>query len=160
MLLKKHLLSLFPLFIYASLTFGENIMSSTINVTDTRLQPSIAGNANQFTGSVRIDSLFQAPDPARIGGALVTFEPSARTHWHTHPLGQTLFVTQGSGWVQEWGKEKQAIKQGDTVWIPANVKHWHGASKETAMVHFAIAESENGSAVEWLDAVSSEQYLK
>lgn len=156
---RAFLFSLSSLLIYTSLVFGENNMSS-INITSATLQPSMVGNNNQFTGSVRVDSLFQAPNPARVGGALVTFEPSARTNWHTHPLGQTLFVTQGTGWIQEWGKEKQLIKQGDIVWIPEKIKHWHGASKETAMVHFAIAEAKNGGAVEWLEAVSDEQFLQ
>lgn len=147
------------LLMYTSLSFGGSNMS-TISVTKAPLQPSIVGNNEQFTGAVRIDSHFQAPNPARIGGALVTFEPNARTNWHTHPLGQTLFITQGSGWVQEWGKEKQLIQQGDIVWIPENIKHWHGASKDTSMIHFAIAESLNNSAVNWLEPVSNEQYSK
>ncbi|MDN6228954.1 MAG: cupin domain-containing protein, partial [Enterobacterales bacterium] len=100
-------------------------------------QASLAGSDDYFTGRVRIDGLFQAEDPARVGGATVTFEPGARTAWHTHPLGQTLIVTQGRGWVQELGKEIQEINPGDMVWIPAGVKHWHGATSETAMTHIA-----------------------
>lgn len=123
-------------------------------------QASLVGSDNYFTGRVRIDGLFQAEDPARVGGATVTFEPGARTAWHTHPLGQTLIVTQGRGWVQELGKEIQEINPGDIVWIPAGVKHWHGATSETAMTHIAIAESLNGSVVEWMEKVTDEQYRK
>ena len=93
-----------------------------------------------------------------MGGATVTFEPGARTAWHTHPLGQTLIVTQGRGWLQEWGKEAQVLNQGDIAWIPPEVKHWHGASSQTAMTHIAIAESVNGSPVDWLEKVTDEQY--
>lgn len=123
-------------------------------------QASLVGSDDYFTGRVRIDGLFQAEDPARVGGATVTFEPGARTAWHTHPLGQTLIVTQGRGWVQELGKEIQEINLGDIVWIPAGVKHWHGATSETAMTHIAIAESLNGSVVEWMEKVTDEQYCK
>ncbi|TBM16901.1 (R)-mandelonitrile lyase [Hafnia alvei] len=123
-------------------------------------QASLVGSDDYFTGRVRIDGLFQAEDPARVGGATVTFEPGARTAWHTHPLGQTLIVTQGRGWVQELGKEIQEINPGDIVWIPAGVKHWHGATSETAMTHIAIAESLNGSVVEWMEKVTDEQYRK
>lgn len=123
-------------------------------------QASLVGSDDYFTGRVRIDGLFQAEDPARVGGATVTFEPGARTAWHTHPLGQTLIVTQGRGWVQELGKEIQEINPGDIVWIPEGVKHWHGATSETAMTHIAIAESLNGSVVEWMEKVTDEQYRK
>jgi len=123
-------------------------------------QASLVGSDDYFTGRVRIDGLFQAEDPARVGGATVTFEPGARTAWHTHPLGQTLIVTQGRGWVQELGKEIQEINPGDIVWIPAGVKHWHGATSETAMTHIAIAESLNSSVVEWMEQVTDEQYRK
>lgn len=123
-------------------------------------QASLVGSDDYFTGRVRIDGLFQTEDPARVGGATVTFEPGARTAWHTHPLGQTLIVTQGRGWVQELGKEIQEINPGDIVWIPAGVKHWHGATSETAMTHIAIAESLNGSVVEWMEKVTDEQYRK
>lgn len=122
------------------------------------LQPSVTGPEQWFTGKVRIDAPFQATDPAKVGGATVTFEPGARTAWHTHPLGQTLIVTQGRGWLQEEGQEAQALNQGDIAWIPPGVKHWHGASSETAMTHIAIAESENGSPVTWLDKVTDEEY--
>ncbi|HDR2784110.1 (R)-mandelonitrile lyase [Enterobacter sichuanensis] len=120
--------------------------------------PSAKGPEDWFTGTVRIDAPFQATEPARIGGATVTFEPGARTAWHTHPLGQTLIVTQGRGWLQEWGKAAEVLNQGDIAWIPPGVKHWHGASAQTAMTHIAIAESENGSPVEWMEKVTDEQY--
>ncbi|EQC2548457.1 cupin domain-containing protein [Enterobacter sichuanensis] len=120
--------------------------------------PSAKGPEDWFTGTVRIDAPFQATEPARVGGATVTFEPGARTAWHTHPLGQTLIVTQGRGWLQEWGKAAEVLNQGDIAWIPPGVKHWHGASAQTAMTHIAIAESENGSPVAWMEKVTDEQY--
>lgn len=120
--------------------------------------PSVRGPEAWFTGAVRIDAPFQATEPASVGGATVTFEPGARTAWHTHPLGQTLIVTQGRGWLQEWGKAAEVLNQGDIAWIPPGVKHWHGASAQTAMTHIAIAESVNGSPVAWLEKVTDEQY--
>ena len=120
--------------------------------------PSVRGPEAWFTGDVRIDAPFQATEPASVGGATVTFEPGARTAWHTHPLGQTLIVTQGRGWLQEWGKAAEVLNQGDIAWIPPGVKHWHGASAQTAMTHIAIAESVNGSPVAWLEKVTDEQY--
>ena len=120
--------------------------------------PSVRGPEAWFTGDVRIDAPFQATEPASVGGATVTFEPGARTAWHTHPLGQTLIVTQGRGWLQEWGKAAEILNQGDIAWIPPGVKHWHGASAQTAMTHIAIAESVNGSPVAWLEKVTDEQY--
>ncbi|RWM89856.1 MAG: cupin domain-containing protein [Mesorhizobium sp.] len=121
-------------------------------------QPSGPGPADYFTGAVRIDPLFQAPEPARVGGASVTFEPGARTAWHTHSLGQTLIVTAGLGRVQREGAPVEEIRPGDVVWIPPGVKHWHGASATTAMTHLAIQESLGGKPVEWLEKVSDEQY--
>jgi len=121
-------------------------------------QPSIKGPADWFTGTVRIDPLFQAPDPARAAGASVTFEPGARTAWHTHPLGQTLIVTAGCGRVQRWGGPIEEIHMGDVVWFPPGVKHWHGAAVTTALTHLAIQEYLNGKAVDWMEKVSDEQY--
>ncbi|WP_081074244.1 cupin domain-containing protein [Burkholderia diffusa] len=129
-----------------------------ITVTPIGSQPSAQGPADYFTGVVRIDSLFQAAAPARVGGGTVTFEAGARTAWHTHPLGQTLIVTAGSGLVQEWGGPVREIRPGDVVWIPPGVKHWHGGSVTTAMTHIAIAEALDGKAAGWLEKVSDEQY--
>ena len=123
-------------------------------------QPSGKGPAEYFTGSVRIDSRFQGSEPARVSGAFVTFEPGARTAWHTHPLGQTLIVTSGCGWAQCEGAPKEEIRPGDVVWIPAGEKHWHGATATTAMTHIAIAEALDGTSVDWMEKVSDEQYGK
>jgi quercetin dioxygenase-like cupin family protein len=122
-------------------------------------QPSGKGPAEWFTGTVRLDRLFSAPEPARAAGAHVTFEPGARTAWHTHPLGQTLIVTFGLGWVQRDGGPVEEIRPGDVVWFEPGEKHWHGASATVAMSHIAIQESLNGSPVDWLEHVSDEQYL-
>lgn len=121
-------------------------------------QPSSHGMAEYFTGTVRIDPLFTAPDPARVGGASVTFEPGARTAWHTHPLGQTLIVTAGAGLAQRWGGPIEPIRPGDVVWFPPGEKHWHGAAPTTAMTHIGIQERLDGKAVEWMEHVSDEQY--
>lgn len=121
-------------------------------------QPSSKGQAEYFTGSVRVDPLINAPSPARIFGALVTFEPGSRTAWHTHPLGQTLIVTAGSGLVQRWGSPIEDIRPGDVVWIAPGEKHWHGASTTTAMSHIAIVEHEGGKSADWMEKVSDEQY--
>lgn len=121
-------------------------------------QPSTKGSEDWFTGTVRIDPLISAPAPARIAGASVTFEPGARTAWHTHPLGQTLIVIAGAGRAQRWGGLIEEIRPGDVVWIPPGEKHWHGASPMTAMTHIAIQEQVDGKAVEWMEKVSDEQY--
>jgi len=121
-------------------------------------QPSGKGQAEYFTGTVRLDPLFNAPEPARAVGALVTFEPGARTAWHTHPLGQTLIVTSGLGRAQREGGPVEEIRPGDVVWFPPGEKHWHGASPTTAMTHIAIQERQDGSTVEWLEHVTDEQY--
>jgi quercetin dioxygenase-like cupin family protein len=123
-------------------------------------QQSAEGSADWFTGRVRIDPLFEAPEPARVRGARVTFEPGARTAWHTHPLGQTLIVTSGLGWAQRWGEAVAEIRPGDVVWFPPGEKHWHGASPTTAMTHIAIQEALNGKPVDWLEKVSEEQYRR
>jgi quercetin dioxygenase-like cupin family protein len=123
-------------------------------------QPSARGPVEWFTGSVRIDSAFQRSSPARVGGAMVTFEPGARTAWHTHPLGQTLIVTAGCGWVQREGGPVEEICPGDVIWFAPQEKHWHGASATTAMSHIAIQERLNGSPVTWMEHVSDAQYRK
>jgi quercetin dioxygenase-like cupin family protein len=121
-------------------------------------QPSGKGPAEYFTGQVRIDPLFTPPDPARVAMALVTFEPGARTAWHTHPLGQTLIVTAGCGRAQREGGPVEKIRQGDVVWFAPGEKHWHGAAPGTAMSHIAIQEKLNGSPVDWMEQVSDEAY--
>lgn len=131
-----------------------------IKVTRIGSQASAAGPASHFTGTVRVDAPFQAAAPGRTGGATVTFEPGARTAWHTHPLGQTLIVTAGAGRVQHWNGPVQEIRSGDIVWIPPNVKHWHGAAPATAMSHIAIAENLSGKVVDWLEKVGDDQYGK
>jgi quercetin dioxygenase-like cupin family protein len=121
-------------------------------------QPSTKGSGDWFTGTVRIDPLFQPAEPARVASALVTFEPGARTAWHTHPLGQRLIVTAGCGRAQRWGGPIEEIRPGDVVWFPPGEKHWHGASPTTALTHIAIQEQLDGKAVEWLEHVTDEQY--
>lgn len=123
-------------------------------------QPSGKGPSEYFTGTVRVDPLFSAPDPARVVGASVTFEPGARTAWHTHPLGQTLIVTAGCGWVQREGSPPEQIRPGDVIWFAPGEKHWHGASATTAMTHIAIQERLDGKTVDWMEKVSDEQYPK
>jgi len=145
-----------------ALSLGLSAVCATeqapIKVTPIGTQPSSPGGDQNFTGSVRVDSRFQATAPARVGGGIVTFEPGARTAWHTHPLGQTLIVTAGVGRVQKWGDAVQTIRPGDVVWIPPGVKHWHGASPTVGMSHVAISESLEGKSVDWLEKVSQEQY--
>lgn len=121
-------------------------------------EASVKGPADWFTGTVRIDPLFEAAEPARVRGASVTFEPGARTAWHTHPLGQTLIVTAGAGRAQRAGAPAEEIHPGDVVWFPPNEKHWHGAAATTAMTHIAIQEALDGKVVEWMEKVSDEQY--
>lgn len=121
-------------------------------------RPSGVGPADWFTGTVRIDPLFSPPAPARVGGAHVTFEPGARTAWHTHPLGQTLIVTFGRGRVQREGGPVEEIAAGDVVWFAPGEKHWHGAAPDTAMSHIAVQESRDGRAVDWMEHVTDDQY--
>nr|WP_303649529.1 cupin domain-containing protein [Asticcacaulis machinosus] len=132
--------------------------SDKVVVTPYETQQISAGSPENFTGKVRVTSRFQRQSPARIGGGDVTFEAGARTAWHTHPLGQTLIVTEGSGWVQHWDGPAQVIKAGDVVWIPPGVKHWHGASHHSGLRHIAIAEALDGKSVTWLEHVSNDQY--
>ncbi|MGI8431772.1 MAG: (R)-mandelonitrile lyase [Chthoniobacterales bacterium] len=129
-----------------------------MEITRCGTQPSTKGSTDWFTGKVRIDPLFEASEPARVRGASVTFEPGARTAWHTHPLGQTLIVTAGCGLAQREGGPIEGIRPGDVVWFSPQEKHWHGATPTTAMSHLAIQEALNGKAVEWLEKVSDEQY--
>ena len=123
-------------------------------------QPSVKGPPEWFTGTVRIDPLFQAPDPALVSGASVPFEPGARTAWHTHPLGQTLIVTAGYGWAQRDGGPIEEIRPGDVLWFPPGERHWHGATPTTAMTHIAIQEKKDGKVVDWMEQVSDDQYAK
>jgi len=129
-----------------------------MNIIRAGSQPSAKGPADWFTGTVRIDSPFKGSDSARVSGAMVTFEPGARTAWHTHPLGQTLIVTAGCGRVQRAGGPIEEIRPGDIVWFSPGEKHWHGAAPATAMTHIAIAELLDGKAVDWLEKVSDEEY--
>jgi len=122
--------------------------------------PSGKGPSDWFTGTVRIDPMFDRQDPARVSGATVSFEPGARTAWHTHPLGQTLIVTAGCGWAQRQGGPIEEIHPGDVIWFPPGEKHWHGATATTAMTHIAIQEKLNGSPVDWMEKVSDVQYRK
>ena len=123
-------------------------------------RPSGKGPMDYFTGTVRIDPLFQAPGPARATGASVTFEPGARTAWHTHPFGQILVVISGCGWAQSWGGSVEEIRPGDVIWFAAGEKHWHGAAPTTAMTHIAIQEALDGKPADWLEKVSDEQYRR
>ncbi|HWZ63199.1 MAG TPA: cupin domain-containing protein [Steroidobacteraceae bacterium] len=122
-------------------------------------QPSGTGPAEYFTGRVRLDPLYQAPPPARAVSISVTFEPGARTAWHSHPLGQVLIVTAGCGWTQCWGGAVEEIRPGDVVWCPPATKHWHGATASTALTHIAIVEALDGRTVEWHEKVTDQQYL-
>jgi len=129
-----------------------------VEITRNGSRPSGKGPEDWFTGSVRVDPLFAAPDPARAVGASVTFEPGARTAWHTHPLGQTLIVVSGLGWAQHEGGPVEEIRPGDVVWFPPGERHWHGAAATTGMTHIAIQENLDGKVVDWLEQVSDEEY--
>ena len=147
-----------------ALSLGASAASAepdnVVSVTRAGSSPSTEGPSSNFTGAVRVDSRFSATAPATAGGGTVTFEPGARTAWHTHPLGQTLIVTAGAGLVQHWGGEVQEIRPGDIAWIPPGVKHWHGATATTGMSHIAISEALDGKSVEWLEHVTDEQYTR
>jgi quercetin dioxygenase-like cupin family protein len=132
--------------------------TGAVRITRVGSLPSERGPAENFTGSVRVDRLFPANAPSRASGGLVTFEPGARTAWHTHPLGQVLVVTAGMGWVQREGGPVEEIRPGDVVWIPPGVKHWHGATATTGMSHIATTEHQDGRVAEWMEKVSDEQY--
>ena len=132
--------------------------ATRIEIRQNGSRPSARGPAQNFTGSVIIDPLFDATEHTHATGGLVTFEPGARTAWHTHPAGQTLIVTSGTGWVQEWGGERRHIQPGDVIWIPPDVKHWHGATATNRMSHIAITNVLDGKAVDWMEQVSDEEY--
>jgi quercetin dioxygenase-like cupin family protein len=140
------------------ITFKAKQRTPKMDIKRSGSQPSTKGAAEYFSGTVRIDPLFQANDPARAVGASVTFEPGARTAWHTHPLGQTLIVTAGYGLAQRWGGPTEEIRPGDVVWFPPGEKHWHGATATTAMTHIAIQEQLDGKTADWMEKVSNEQY--
>ena len=138
--------------------FNDQQKELSMDIKRNGSQPSNVGPADWFTGQTRLDPLFSAPEPARAAGASVTFEPGARTAWHTHPLGQTLIVSSGVGRVQVWGEEIQEIRPGDVVWFPPGEKHWHGAAPDKAMSHIAIQEALDGKVVEWMEHVTDQQY--
>ena len=131
-----------------------------MQITRVGSQPSSKGSQEYFTGTVRIDPLFQVREPSRVSAASVTFEPGARTAWHTHPLGQRLIITAGVGWVQREGGPVEEVRPGDVVWFPPDLKHWHGATPTTAMTHMAIQETVNGKNVDWMEKVSDEHYRR
>ena len=131
-----------------------------MQITRVGSQPSAKGPTDWFTGTIRVDPLFQAPDPAFVQAASVTFEPGARSAWHTHPIGQTLIVTSGCGWAQRESGPIEEIRPGDVVWFSPGEKHWHGATPKTAMTHIAIQESLNGKVVDWMEHVTDQQYRK
>ena len=135
--------------------FGKE---KTVIVTRSGAQPVTAYPAENFTGSVRVEMLFPVEEPSRVSAASVTFEPGARTSWHSHPAGQTLVVTSGAGWVQQEGGERRGIKVGDIIWTPPGVKHWHGATATERMTHVAIHETVNGTPVTWMEKVTDQQY--
>ena len=141
------------------MTNNETEPAGEMQVLRNGSTPAVKGPRDWFTGHVRLDRLFQPPEPGRAGFAVVNFEPGARTNWHTHPLGQTLIVTAGVGWTQCEGGSKTEIRAGDVVWCPCQRRHWHGATSTTAMSHIAITEALNGTPVTWMEPVADEQYL-
>jgi len=146
-------------FLLAAIAFALLAANArNLSITRAGSQPSVKGPAENFTGSVALTRLLQPTEHTHAAASSVTFEPGARTAWHTHPAGQTLIGTGGKGWVQEWGGDKQEMNQGDVVWTPPRVKHWHGATAITRMTHIAIQEQVDGKVVEWLEKVSDEQY--
>ena len=153
------LASLFS-FAWAAVALAADRPSESQTVSVAGSQPAAKGAAGYFTGNVRVDPLFAAKDTAPFSGAYVTFEPGARSAWHTHPAGQHLIVTSGVGWTQEWGGPVTEIRTGDVVWCPPGIKHWHGATPTTAMTHVALTGTAGGKNVNWLEKVSDEQYRK
>ena len=134
--------------------------AQSIEIARSGAQPSVRGAAETFTGSVVVDPMFRATEHTRASAGHVFFQPGARSAWHTHPAGQTLIVTSGIGWIQQWGGEKREIRPGDVIWIPPNVKHWHGGSASNGMSHIAIQEHVLGKVVDWLEQVGEEQYRR
>ena len=151
--------SLLGVVIPSASTAAANHRSSTMDITRTADMKTVDGPAEYFTGKATITGQFQRPEPSRVSGAIVHFEPGARTAWHTHPAGQTLVVTEGVGWTQIAGGPKLEFHAGDILWCPAEHKHWHGATPHEAMTHIAIQESVNGSPVTWMEKVTDEEYL-
>jgi quercetin dioxygenase-like cupin family protein len=148
----------FPAIVRSQPATAVQLKDSDMDITRAGSQPSTNGPKDWFTGTVRIDPLFQPNESARAGAASVTFEPGARTAWHTHPLGQRLIIVSGVGWVQCEGGEIEEVRPGDVVWFPPGLKHWHGATKITAMTHIAIQEALNGKMVDWKEKVTDQQY--
>jgi quercetin dioxygenase-like cupin family protein len=140
------------------LSSNASSQSTAITIARSGSQSPTPGPAEYFTGTVRVQPLFQPTEPSRVAGASVTFEPGARTAWHTHPVGQRLIVMAGAGWVQQWGGPIEDITPGDVVWIPPGQKHWHGATATSQMTHIALQEHLDGKVVEWLEKVTDEQY--
>jgi quercetin dioxygenase-like cupin family protein len=149
---------------FATLAGGANAQtqqgSRAMRITRGNSQASRKGPAEYFTGTVRVDAPFSAPAPARVSGGTVTFEPGARTAWHTHPLGQTIIITAGCGWVQVEGGPREEVRPGDIVWFPPGARHWHGATATIGMSHIAISEALDGKTVDWMEKVSDEEYGK
>jgi quercetin dioxygenase-like cupin family protein len=139
---------------------GASQGQGELRITRAGSQPSARGPADYFTGSVRVDPMFPATTPSRMSGGLVTFEPGARSAWHTHPVGQVLVVTAGVGWVQREGGRVEEMRPGDVVWIPPGLRHWHGAAATTGVAHIALQEHVDGQAVTWMEKVSDEQYRR
>lgn len=146
--------------LFASTVFAQAADAPDMTIAHAGSQASSKGPGQNFTGSVRVDPLFASHPPSASSGAYVSFEPGARSAWHTHPAGQVLIVTAGVGRVQRWGGKVEEIRPGDVVWTPPGVKHWHGAAPATAMTHIAIQDTANGRNVEWMEKVSDEQYGK
>jgi quercetin dioxygenase-like cupin family protein len=142
----------------AALLSAGSALAQNIEVSTAAARQQTKGSDRYFTGSVIVDGLFSADNGRHANGGHVTFQPGARTAWHSHPAGQTLIVTSGTGWIVQWNGERREIRQGDVVWIPPNVKHWHGAAADTTMSHIALQESVEGKNVEWLEQVSEDQY--
>ncbi len=149
---------LLPLGLALAQTSPADLHSAQITITPPVSQKVIIGAPDRFTGSVRVRSLFDAKSPSRLTGGEATFQPGARSAWHTHPLGQVLIVTDGEGWVQQWGSPVQVMRKGDVVWIPPGVKHWHGATPTTTVTHIALQEEQDNVAVKWMEKVTDEQY--